>query len=418
MIDILLGSIALTFVNSIGPRVVQRLIPTKFEEAQIASVALQRERMEQEERRFEQRLVEDRQRFLAEHQSRLELTEWQHQLARWPMGCLPADFIRRSADAHGRALNVIVRQTDHRPQKKETKNDATLLLLKDAIFKAEGRMLEWYPLTDQSFSALSQRANGVLFYPDYRVHRDSAVKGVQEVVTTLSNSLSTEPTVLIDLAVTSDLICRVTVAHWGEVYNSQAHAIALPSFLIDLSTLESEVGKASFYLSLSLSSIIASMADTFHLLRSPHAFPTPELPQLMAWSANAKLPGSFWKPLTQAYQAAIGHVAENAPALASELSAGAALVTHSAQQQQFADELLNDAIRYYRAATRFSGDEQAIMNRLTAARARRDEPLKLQSALDELRGLGAIEANTTQASSSRTIEDLFRNMGQAASPTK
>ena len=406
-----IGGATLAFVNSIGPRIVQRLIPVKFEQAQIANVALQRERMEREEARFEFQVQEGRKRLLLEHRHRLELTEWQHQLTRWPMEFMPADFIRRSGDINGRALNVIVRQTDHRstPLKNNTA-DTTLRLLKDALLIAEDQMLTWYSSQEDLKCFGASRGNGVLFYPDYRVHKDRSIQGI---VAVLSNMIGTEPSILFDISILDHHFYRVTVSHWGEAYEESARAISLPPFIIDLSSLAADQQKSKFLLSLALSSAIASMADTFHVLRVPHGLHQSALPRLMAMGTIADVPATYWKPVTHAFQSGLRHVSDRAPLLASELAAGAALAADNANHRGYAQALLDDALLYYRRANHFEGDDHAVMTRLTGSRARNAEPLRLELALEGLRGLSRWSSDPA-IRPSRSLEDLFRSMGPSS----
>ena len=414
-VSIAIGGTVLAFVNSIGPRIVQRLIPAKFEQAQIANVALQRERMDREEERFEFQVQEGRQRLLIEHRHRLELTEWQHQLARWPMEFMPADFIRRSGDANGRALNVIVRQTDHRAiQAQNDTADLTLRLLKEALLIAEDQMLAWYSPQQTPNDMISGRSNGVLFYPDYRVHKDKSIQGILAV---LSNMVGTEPSILVDISILDRHFYRVTVSHWGEAYDDAGRAISLPPFIIDLSSVSADPQKSKFLLSLALSSAIASMADTFHVLRAPHGLQQPALPRLMALGTAADVPATYWKPVTQAYQSGLRYVSDRAPLLASELAAGAALAADRANHRSYAETLLDDALLYYRRANHFEGDDPAVMTRLSGSRPRNSEPLRLQLALEGLRGLSPSSADVQTARPSRSMDDLFRRMGPS-SPTQ
>lgn len=407
-----IGGATLAFVNSIGPRIVQRLIPVKFEQAQVANVALQRERMEREEERFEFQVQEGRQRLLVEHRHRLELTEWQHQLARWPMEFMPADFIRRSGDANGRALNVIVRQTDHRSVvTKGDTSDATLRLLKEALLIAEDQMLTWYSPQQNPTDRIDARNNGVLFYPDYRVHKDKSIQGILAV---LSNMVATEPSILFDISIIDHHFYRVTVSHWGEAYDDAARAISLPPFIIDLSSVAADPQKSKFLLSLALSSAIASMADTFHALRAPHGLRQPALPKLMAMGTTANVPATYWKPVTHAYQSGLRHVSDRAPLLASELAADAALAAEHANHRSYAETLLNDALSYYRRANHFEGDDLAVMTRLLGSRARNAEPLRLELALEGLRGLSRSSSDKATRPN-RSLDDLFRRMGPSSS---
>ncbi len=411
-LSIAIGGTIIAFVNSVAPRLVQRLIPVKFEQAQIANVALQRERMQHEEERFEFQIQEGRQRLLIEHSHRLELTELQHQLTRWPMEFMPADFIRRSGDTNGRALNVIVRQTDHRvnPAKNDTA-DPTLRLLKEALLIAEDQMLTWYSPQQNPSNSKDGRSNGVLFYPDYRVHKDKSIQGILAV---LSNMVRTEPSILFDVSILDNHFYRVTVSHWGAAYDDTARAISSPPFIIDLSTVSTDQEKSKLLLSLALSSAVASMADTFHALRAPHGLQEPALPRLMRIARTADVPATFWKPVTNAYRSGLRYVSDRAPMLASELAAGAALAAEHANQRHYSEVLLDDALLYYRRGSHFEGDDLAIMSRLSGSRSRSAEPPRLEEALGSVRGLSASSVRAQTTKRSRSIDDLFRSMGPSS----
>lgn len=413
-LSLVVGGAVVAFVNSIGPRLIQALIPTKFDQAQVLSIANQRDRLVLEERRFETQMREARERMLIEHQQRLELAERAAQLSRWPMEFLPADYIRRSGDSNGRSLNVIVRQSDHRrgPSADPANMESTARLLKDALFVAEDQMLKWYT-GDRFGSRRGGAYNGVLFYPDYRLH---AAKDIQSIVSVLSSLTYTEPSVLIDIAVLDRLVYRVTISHWGAACSDGPRAITLPPVVVNLSSLVNDETKARIALSVTMSSIVASIADTFHLLRRPHELPVPAMFELISHGGNVEDPASYWKPISESYRTGLAHLAERSPLLASELSANAALAAHGAKQGPYADSFLENAVRYFRQIHHKELSEFAVLKKLHALRTPCSEPFRLQVALESIRGHVFLPEDQPEVEAKQpgTLSSLYASLG----PTK
>lgn len=407
MIDPITAAVAAAgygLANSIGPRLIQKLIPTPFDKAQIASIETQRLRLQSDEARFERQLEEARERLLNEHRQRRELLEYQEQLKHWPHSVLPMDFINRSGEANGRSLNIILRQSDHRQSAAGGSNqDISVRILNRAILIAEDQMIDWYSNQQLANNRVSDSVNGVLFYPSYKL---TAPEDIQSTTTTLSSLMRTEPTILLQIAVCGNLVYRLAISHWGEAFGDTSKAIALSPILINLSSLASDEQSAQRTLSMVLTTVIVSMADTFHLLRRPHDLAVPAIYNLMKLSQSLDHAKVYWEPIVKTYRTGLKHVADHAPLLASELAANTALVAAKAGQTEQSVLFLQDAVHFFCVATSFQGDEQQLLNRINSNHPTATEKLKLQQALIEIRRL-----SPEPVVNRRSLDEVLSSLG-------
>ncbi len=398
---------ALGLAHSIGPRLVQALIPTPFDKAQVVGIEVQRQRLAAEEARFIQSNADARQRILLDYEQRRGQAEFQKQLDSWPIRPLAVDFIRRSGEARGRAVNVIVRQTDHRNTGPDDAAHAmSQRILRGALHQAERQILKWYTM-DTTQDVPSR--NGVFFYPGYALY---PAGDIQSFATTLAGLVGTEPTLLIDIALCDDLKYRVAISHWGQAYQEGSTLQVLDPIDIDLSAMAHDEEQAHFALTITLSSAIMSMADSFHLLRRPHEFPEPAIFRLMQFGrAKVDLP-DYWGTIVEPYRVALGYIAERAPLLASELAAKAALSAQRADQVDHAQHLLTDSLVHFRKAFSVAGDEQAVIDRVSCRPLPicGDSPVVL--ALKAIRGVSVEERGRTFARQRISIEEASTMMGR------
>lgn len=375
------GGLTLGFVNAIGPRIVQRLLPTPFDQAQIVSIETQRQRLLDEEKRFDRQMIEARERLVEELQHRKDMLELQEQLRRWQFDFLPKAFLQASGSAGGRALNIILRMSDHRRQ--SSADDRSVDLLKDAVMAAEEQLTALYS-SERLFPRSHEVSpkNGVLFYPHYRLERELPV---QSAVTTLSSLLASEPVLLVDIAIRDGLRYRVTLAHWGDAMGDQPQPVLLPSQTLDLSGMASDPERAGSTLSLTLIALLVALSDNFHLLRHLSAMPQPAMPGLMAFVKKTPHADINWNGLYPIYARTLDTLGDRAPSIAAEMSASLAIATRDSENP-IAQQMLERAVRHYAKAHKQPFDLQRTLDRLSISSFSGEHPFLLQ-ALQQVGGL-------------------------------
>lgn len=378
------GALTLGFVNAIGPRIVQRFIPTPFDQAQIVSIGTQRQRLVDEDKRFERQMTEARARLLDELQHRKDMIELQEQLRRWQFDFLPAAFLKASEAAGGKALNIVIRLSDHR-RVSVGDNDPATIILKDAVMAAEEQMIALYA-GDRLFPETPETTpkNGVLFYADYRLGRELPV---QSAVTALSSLLASEPVVLVDIAIRDGLRYRLTISHWGGAIGDAPQPVILPSQTLDLSAIAaSEPERVSLTLSLTLTSLLVALSDNFHLLRHLWAKPQPAMPALMKFIRKYSGASVDWEGIFPVYRRSLDLLGDRAPAIATDIAADLALAIHAEGQHALAQKYLKQAACYFAAAYHQSEDFSQILQKLIRSSLNKEHP-SLVEALMQVGGL-------------------------------
>jgi hypothetical protein len=215
-----------------------------------------------------------------------------------------------------------------------------------------------------------------------------------------------------------DLNYRVAISHWGQAFQEGGTLQVLDPFYIDLSAMAHDEGKAHLALTVTLSSAITSMADSFHLLRRPHEFPEPAIFRLMQYSrAKADIP-DYWKTIVEPYRVALGYIAERAPLLASELAAKAALSAQRADQSAQAEQMLTDALAHFRKAFSVAGDDQAVIDRAARQAIPLCGEMPLVDALQTVRGISVQAIRADPRKGRLTMSEAMAMMGQSGKGNK
>lgn len=391
------------FVNAIGPRIAQKLFPTPFDQAQIVAIETQRQRLIDEESRFQRQIAESRVRLLQELTHRKDMVELQEQLRRWQFDFLPAAFINMSQSAGGTALNIILRISDHR-RSPGGKSDVEAIMLKDAMMAAEEQIIALYSAESLfPYGSIIGPRNGVFFYADYNLRRELPI---QSAVTTLSTLLSSEPVVLIDIAIRDRQRYRVTVSHWGDAMGDAPQPVTLPSKTLDLSAFTNDQQQAAGALSVSLISLLVAISDGFHMLRHSWATPQPALPSILSYLRRTSGLAIDWEALYAIYQKSIEITASRSPNIAIELCAHFAIAAQRIGEKDVANMALEQAQRIFCGLYRQISDPQQIVTRLVASSLQHHYP-QLLSALKVIADV------SPQTTSVRSKEDTYALLSQS-----
>lgn len=371
------------FIQALGPRIAQGLFPSPFDRAQIIAIETQRQRLIDEESRFQRQMTESRERLLQELQHRRDMVELQEQLRRWQFNVLPSDFIRRSQLAGGGTLNIILRNSDHR-RVGSSEPDLPAIILKEAILNAEDRLTTLYA-ADRLFPSrsVSHVGNGVLLYADYRL---GAELPVQAAVTTLSSLLASEPVVLVDIALRDQLRYRVTISHWGDAMGGDTHAVTQGPQTLDLSGLAKSAEQAASALSTSLLLLLVSLCDNFHLMRHNALRPTPALPEIVRDLKDTSALSTDWGAVFNSYEHSIDAIGTRAPMMAIDMAAGLAIEVQRAGLGHAAAVIAQRALGYFGLAYRTQDDAQQVLNRLVTSKLG-DAHADLKRALQDVLGV-------------------------------
>lgn len=371
------------FIQALGPRIAQGLFPSPFDRAQVIAIETQRQRLIDEESRFQRQMTEARENLLHELQHRRDMLELQEQLRRWQFNVLPSDFIRRSKMAGGSALNIILRISDHR-RVEASKPDRPAMILKEAIMNAEDRITTLYA-ADRLFPSrsLSCVGNGVLLYADYRL---GAELPIQAAVTTLSSLLASEPVVLVDIAIRDQLRYRVTLSHWGDAMGGDTHAVTQGPQTLDLFALVNSAEQAASALSASLLILLVGLCDNFHLMRHNALQPKPALPEILRDLKGTRTLSGDWSAVLSSYEYSINAIGIRAPMMAIDMAAGLAIEVQRAGLGDTAALIARWALGYFGLAYRMSDDPQQIMNRLVTTKLG-DAHSDLKRALRDVLGI-------------------------------
>lgn len=404
-ISLAFGGLASGFVGAIGPRLVQQIMPTPFDRAQTISIEVQRQRLVDEEKRFERQTAEARERLLIELQHRQDMIALQEQLRRWEFDFLPSAFIQASAVAGGRSLNIILHMSNHRRIKHEN-IDHSAIMLKEAVFFAEEQMVSLYTadrIFPQNYADTSQ--NTVLFYPSSNLDKELPI---QSTVTTLASVLASEPVILVDIAIRDGFSYRVTIAHWGDAMGTAPQPVILPPQTINLVPFMSDIKRASSILSLTLTGLLVALSDNFHLLRHMGAMPTPAMPSLIN-SVNGTADASVdWKALCRVYGHTLDMLADRSPIIATDIAAKLALATHAANEDELAKDMLGYAVRIYAKSYRQPDNPQQVIDRLASTSLGTEQ----KALLDALHIVGGLEAKP--AAPVRSKHDTYMLLTGAA----
>lgn len=403
--------IASGFIQALGPRIAQGLFPTPFDRAQVIAIETQRQRLIDDESRFQRQMAESRERLLQELQHRRDMVELQEQLRRWQFNVLPSNFICRSQKAGGSVLNIILRVSDHR-RVGSSEPDLPAIILKEAIINAEDRLTTLYA-GDRLFPyrSASQASNGVLFYADYRL---GAELPIQAAVTTLSGLLASEPVVLVDVALRDQLRYRVTISHWGDAMGGDALAVTQAPQTIDLSPLANSAEQAAAALSTSLLVLLISLCDNFHMMRHAAAQPRPALPEIVRDLRETSTLSADWGGVFTSYLHSIHAIGTRAPIMAIDMAAGLAVEVHRAGLGDAAAAMAQRALGYFGLAYRMSDDPQQVMNRLVTTKLG-DTHADLKHALCDVLGIEQIQyQGRTKLEAYRLLNEQRWSEGGAA----
>jgi hypothetical protein len=381
-----------SFIQSVGPQIARRLIPTQAEKALLANVDLRRQEMRVREEHFLKQIAETRQLKMDEIEKmrliRREEADYNEQIRRWPLRVLPIDILNRSKSLNGQSLNVILGIVDT--------NDAE-------FYKGEGKligrtidMINGSPMHTLR-NAMGEFRSDIVFY--HETLRGSRLSG-DGFRSTLWSLLQTEPTVLIEVNVPASNRVLFYISYWGGIFEPDgtfaSPIAAFKPIALDLTLVPSEDdAQRQVALALGLSSVLVSLGDAYCTLQRPHIMHTPVFPALMRNAAAASLPEGVWKPMTKAYLSTYDGVASHSPMVASELAAKAALAAHDVSQTDFAAGLLDKALALYQQASpaRRLSDE-GILAALARQRGGRGKASELERAMRAIRGVQDAESPT------------------------
>jgi hypothetical protein len=227
-----------------------------------------------------------------EIQAQGQLAEDIFRRQKWPLGIMAADMIRFSQANEGRALNVIVKLS-HLKEVSADIGEAAELVNQTTEIAARA------VATDRSNPAIT-------LYNE--MHSPTRLSG-QGLEVTLWSALQTVPTALIEVTIPSKSRFRLTVSHWGSGFEQSRPVTAGAPMLIDLTPLADDEHQRRLTLALGISSLIASLGDTFQAIHRPHDMPVPVLPRFMEHATQLSVPDAYWKPITDVYLKAYESVA-------------------------------------------------------------------------------------------------------------
>ena len=372
--------------SSIVTRLLQRYFPTPLEKAQheniLQSMKIAREEIAAREARAEKDLEVRRELLLTQIDASAKQDENRNEMQRWPLGPTAAAIVRASQKRKGSALNVIVVPNsrilnDEDPQK--------LGACWSAFNVAVDRMQD---------TAAKYFGEDVLFYwENIRPQNARPPLRGQELVSTVYALTSTEPTALIQVALLNGRTLQLSWSTWGWVGDEGEPDSG--NVQIEINPDEPALDKV---FERAQTALICALSDRFQLLRCIQSAREPKFVSVNAFVSNVAMTiyngntdeydvASASESLVESYITSLDKIAQNAPYLAADFAASAALRLNMKSDPKAADRLLQCALNYYRAGLPEQESEKEVIGSLMERFFDGPSPQKIQLALRDVRHL-------------------------------
>ncbi|PVM88396.1 hypothetical protein DDF62_14455 [Caulobacter radicis] len=362
-------------------RLLQNLWPTELEKAQVRNInenlLFQRERLAVEGRRAleEQSFRRDAQ--IRQIEANIDLEDRRQQLNQWPLACPPRSLSHASRLHGGRSLNVIAKYSRS-------------LALEQAVLTK--RLVEIdTALSNVDDIVVGQFGSDVLFYRDSFTQHFQTGRGL---ASSICSQLGQEPTALIEIAAPSAGVVTFGVSCWGWAGDQGELDVGQKLHLsVSDDGLETEAA-----IETALLMLVTALNDRFQTVSRMSGRPRLQTAQMLAKLPDIGLKGragvgrslepqSAHHLLVASQMATFEMIAARSPLLAAEMAARGALEAFRAERKDIAEQLLGQALGYYRLGVSDPPETEADTIAAISSQPVRRTPTFLQEALAAIRGV-------------------------------
>lgn len=243
-----IGVVMYGLTRNVGERLATRYINVPYEQARIEQTEVEKQRLQEECMRHEERMAFDRQRHIEEISARFDLQTQQNRLDNWPFTVSAADVIARSAANNHKALNLFLVAKDGSGQPYAPQRSKTLDEISAWLGEHYAEIYATHPV--------------IAYINPFKPHAPSG----EALISTIYGMLKYEPTLIFEYEESESGTITLAPKLWGIGGEYEA-----PPYPLGKVTIELQLGsnQAQERFILSLKTYIASLVDVFFLTITP-----------------------------------------------------------------------------------------------------------------------------------------------------